>query len=536
MYSIEKTGCEIIVADDSSDLVIAVGVGGSPMVIPVGGSGSGTWSGHHTPGFGNGAYDEWKSANFKRPVKNHSIGGKVAGTKDLSYMDRFGTTSVHQIPALLDVVGWTVKDKDITWSIASPSSDMYAVFTNDTMDERAPVVLGIDNQNIVAKEIVPVRFWGIGSTRSVMPALTKSGSVHFYSRTSGRPDIVRDTNAETRFNTVLSGLGLPAADAVPIAIVPLGLYESDHPDQDFGVILSGGTMLRPDSPYFGNYDSIAYLTEGVVRYKDGVKLSLSPNIVWDGSHDVMMPLYRSELTGTSDIFEIWRKPHASSPRTVVNYADGTFELLESSTTLTPSRAPYDIIFTPSAIYAVYKGYELELLHGTGPSSVTGIVNYGRFASINHELIDVNYPDTMDLRTIADFVQWLDDTYTFTSVTCQGVYSGQSNCIGTNGIVSFSGAIVDDILLMRTDGTLTYVDGTEFTLGNYADNDAWFTAFMGMTDAQHGSHVIRKTGQKLGEVTAQRFFRSLGSAGATDLDVSFGASENTKEDFSWADLR
>lgn len=290
------------------------------------------------------------------------------------------------------------------------------------------------------------------------------------------------------------------------------------------------------------------LLPDVVKTVPGVYLKRSAEYMYDSTNAVFVPLYDDGIR--SDIVNVWAIPHTD--KKVYHYSDGTF--FYDGTEIFPGSAVLDFVGSTNSLYAVYPGspYVLERLIGTGLQTVE---------CVNYSYQEANTPPHYNYKACQDqtsvngsqetpaYVQWQFDTLPL--VICSSGVAGVDH--GADWITPVSlcstwyqfvdcgrssapgvrvGTYLGIELLAFTESGVVNVDtGLTKEIRTYATNDEYFyDVSYNMNSYQDSSVLVSRGG------LAETYCGNVNYTTTGDIHPKFGTEEDTKDWFSWADLR
>lgn len=375
-------------------------------------------------------------------------GGIVKKDKDFSY---------HPSGAILD------------WISATPTLELLRLF----------------GRNITGKSVALSRLATDNSTR-FMAMATRAGEVTFLHYDQVTNTLADHPDLQPAFDNYVSSLSITGEDKKVIEVVS---YQNDS-DSVIAVLLKGDIAILVDDVSGVNAFTAH---QGVVKIVYGKMLTKSTKFMHDKQNLTFMPLF--DDGSRDDVVNIWAIPSYNGVRYIYHYADGSYDLDGQALTVTGAPIDFHVGTDPDTkdetVYAVYQGYRLERVIGTGADTLH-VANY--------------------------------------SYQTQRYYSD-----GLGSPYSIDDAAA---LLFRLDGSVGRIAGLDSILVSYSD-DATFEAAVAayITNDDIKLPLVSKTGGlPVAETLAQTNVHSISGGETGDFELQYATGEDTKDPFTWADIR
>lgn len=349
---------------------------------------------------------------------------------------------------------------------------------------------------------------------SFMPILTRAGILEFYDLSL--MGLKKNNVLKTEMDNYLATLNVIESDRYFVDLVT------------YGDDLMIGLLINGDAIKIGfTWDGHLEFTEtyhDVKKVLPSLLLYSSIEMMWDGMNNLFIPLMSDGVSNL--IVDAWAIPSVASDfRYIKHYADGSFTLAGSPITVTG--VPFDFIGNDDAVYAVYRDapYRLELVAGTGESTLH-VNNYSYFDS----KMDAQVMPRLCSETTTDFTyqEWVEANYTsieefYDKPPCPYRYSrsGYPERAGSdNGIelLAFQGSSIKSI-----------ADGVQKVIRGFASDDAYFAYITESSVANDEIDIFDI------QETVTPPIQTFGGA-FNEYREKWGVQEDTKEWFTWADVR
>lgn len=376
---------------------------------------------------------------------------------------------------------------------------------------------------------------------AVMPVLKSDGTVDFYRfDTVNYFEIARADDVRTEFYTQLDTLGL-SNDSKKVKAVQQ--YDNDV----YVFMLAVGGAFE-----FGTTFGIApyYLYRPDVVWASFGKLyTLSSNVMFDGTNDTIIPLL--DDGERNDIVWVWDIPSDELYRKCVRmFSDGSIEFTMYDGTVVDlpalAQAPMDFIEAFDSLYAVYPGYRLELVYGSGQQTIA-CVNYSYFGDGVDEWGEIFMCES-DSVTQEDmsFALWIGGA----STVVPGSYFDEGYCPTTTAVQSSALAdtwdsyalengelIFRQAIFFKADGDIDRIGYTgHMVQEEFGTNADYFSYIAASSRDQLRRLIYSKPGEPIAETVTASMFISTGSNITNYMIYTFGTTENTKDDFEWSQVR
>jgi len=348
---------------------------------------------------------------------------------------------------------------------------------------------------------------------SFFAIMTRKGTLEFYD--NSLMGMKKNPTLQGEWDTYLSNLWLLDEDKTALDLVTFG-------DDQFVVHLRNRDAVKIGFTWDGHLQFTEY--HDVAKVVSGTILYTSAEMIWDGENNLFIPLMSDGVR--HDIVDAWAIPSlANDYRVIKHYADGTFELNGSPISVTGT--PFDFFGSDDVVYAVYKDapYRLEKITGTG-ALVLHVNNYSYYDSKISDQTGFNLCSTSTAN--ATYINWVEANYTaveefYDKPPCPYRYSrlGYPTRSGSNNGI--------ELLIFQGSTIKSMVDGTTKVVKSYISDDAYFTDVTNWsaTDDQNNMFDVAETCSP-----------PMATFGGTyeEFRLKIGTQEDTKEWFTWADVR
>ncbi len=441
--------------------------------------------------------------------------------------------------------GVVTKDKDFYYSPANCVASGYYV---GSTPPHVPGLYPLYGRGLSGKSIALSYGYSGGESKWTWNiSVSRDGSVHFTTNQEDNTDYVEEF---TPF--------VELTDAYNAFVGTLDIDDSFAVEAMFGgswgvpggsgyVLLKSGDAIKVKSSstevfsfeFMPDVDKMLYLNPF---------LSKSEEFIYDAKNNTFVPLYSDGER--DDIVCAWEIPRLGAPKMIYHYADGTYIYKHNGNEipLAIEGAPFDFVegkecddYDGISIYAVYPGYVLKLVLGTGVDEVR-VNNYSYQSNRHGDMIDLRLC-SMPSGYTSSFRTWLNATYPPHSIEpCSVSYpcfvdNGGNICFGSFAITPAApvvGGHIGDmsLLLFNYGGEVERLNEVrEVQQLSYADNETYYADAITWGRNVKTTALMSRANQVVETITIPESYNIN-----SDFEPTMGTTEDTKDTFCWADVR